>query len=222
VQALHPVAATRRSVDMRVICRTSSHLIAVFTDDEERLRTASVSIADFDWIRSFCQLFWERRPPEVSGTFINGARLPGPRAKEHLAAVFGDREEEVLSGQQVEALIRTGACQRCHADARAYGWGNRLSRSILGRLPGVSCPRNGGQVVRLSRQRKARLPKQLDRISDLRCGGAMEGDTLCLGTAKVNSDPGAYAETDDEFDRKLLLDIIDGIVLRRPKEIGEG
>ena len=40
--------------------------------------------------------------------------------------------------------------------------------------------------------------------------------------SKVNSDPGEYAETDDEFDRKLLLDIIDGIVLRRPKEIGEG
>jgi hypothetical protein len=83
---------------MRVFCRTSSHLIAVFTDDEERLRTASVSIADFDWIRNSCQFFWERRPPEVSGTFINGARLPGPRAEENLAAGFGDREEEVLSG----------------------------------------------------------------------------------------------------------------------------
>jgi hypothetical protein len=166
---------------MRVICRTSSHLIAVFTDDEERLRTASVSIADFDWIRNSCQFFWERRPPEVSGTFINGARLPGPRAEENLAAGFGDREKKCFPGQQVEALIRAGACQRCHADARAYGWGNRLSRSILGRLPGVSCPRNGGQVVRLSRQRKARFPGQLDRISDLRCGGAMEGDTLCLG-----------------------------------------
>jgi len=215
VHVMRPKQASRRTADLTIIQACASHLVGTFEDDDGTRRTAVVSAADFDWLRSWSPLLWQRRPCYQPTLMIDGVPIPGPSAQGYLDGELGPGEEATLAG----------------ATARSFGQDHppmpdRHALLSIGRGYGAF---DSWLIAR------GRIPKEMEEkwfvyleqgrllfrrswtgflIYDVEA--QWRDDTLYLGQVTVNRDVRQYTVTDDAYDRALLLYLIDVILLGVP------
>lgn len=215
VHALRPVAAAARSVDLKLVHRGPGHVAGTFKAEDGTIRLAIVAAADFDWLRSFCTLLWQRRPPQMPTMLIDGKPLPGPSAQDYLAATLGRDAAAVERG----ATAASFGCEKRPMPDRVARFALDLTLdpfdSWLAARGVVPAEMEDKWFVtyeagRLLFRRSWTGNLIWDVATDWR------GDSLHLGEAVANRDPGQYGETDDGHDRRMLLYVIGAVLLNVP------
>lgn len=212
IHAIRPVAAARRSVDLRVTHRGASHVSGTLRDTDGSIRTGVIAVADFGWLAAFCPDFWRRRPPAVPATSIDGKPMPGPGPQAHLAAVLGQDEETALRGTHAGHLGGHVPPMPAHA-ARI-------------RLDVTFAPFESWLIARGFRatamEEKWMVHLDGGRLCFRRswtgnliyaAEAAWKGDRLHIGEVLVNRDPAQYTQTDDAHDRRVLVFLIRALLL---------
>ncbi|MBR0669788.1 hypothetical protein [Neoroseomonas soli] len=212
IHAIRPVAARRRSVDLRVTHRGPSHIAGTLRDTDGTIRTGVISVADFAWLAAFCPEFWRRRPPEVPTTHIDGKPLAGPGPQAHLAAVLGREEETALRGAHAG-----------HLGGHVPPMPERTTRI---RLDVTFAPFESWLIARGFRATEmedkwvihldgGRLCFRRSWTGNLiyEAEASWNGDRLHLGEVLVNRDPAQYTQTDDAQDRRVLVFLISALLL---------
>jgi len=212
VHAVRPVAAARRSVDLRVVHRTPSHLVGTFAEADGQTRTAILAVADFDWLASFCRPLLRRRPPTLPSIQIAGQPPQAPTAQHYLAATLGADEQVALSGATAGGLGASLPPMPERNAEFALDLAFEPFQSWLiarGRVPGEMEEKwrvylDEGRLL-FRRSWTGNLIYEVE--------AAWQGDRLRLGRVRVNRDPAQYKETSDERDRRLLGYLIAVVLL---------
>lgn len=213
IHAMRPVAACRRSVDLRVIHRAASHLVGLHRGGDGVERTVILSVADYGWIESFSGPFLRRRPPRVPTLHIVGKPLPpGPTAGEYLDDALGHDAAQVLAGATAARFGATlppmPARQARFAFDRAYDPFNSwmIARGFVAREMEEKWFIHGedGQLL-FRRSWTGNLIYAVE--------ARWQGDRLRLGAVTVNRDQAQYTETDDDQDRRTLEWLITVVLL---------
>lgn len=212
VLSLHPKTAVRKLVSLRVIYRAPSHIVGTYMDDGV-LRTAFVSEINFDWIKTLCPVFWERRPPYVPALAIV-SNSPPQASKEielHLNSVLGRNEKERLSGASLSSFcpdenvpprpdrVTTIAIERTFKPFDSW----LIARGFVPREmedKWFIYMEQGRLIFRRSWTRYLIYDVEVEWIED----------RIRLGSAKVNRDKRQYEETRNKNDYNNLLSVVDG------------
>ncbi|NMJ39657.1 hypothetical protein GWK16_00275 [Roseomonas sp. JC162] len=215
IQALHPVAAARRSVVLRVTHRGPTHLAGTLRAADGMVRSAVIAVADYGWLAAFCPAFWKRRPPTMPSLLIDGKPLPGPSPQAHLVAVLGRDEETALRGAHAG-----------HLGGHVHPMPDRTSTF---RLDVTFGPFESWLIARGFRptemEEKWFIHLDGDRLLFRRSwtgnliydvAARWQGDRLTLGEVTVNRDPEQYKQNDDAQDRRILVFLIRAILLAEP------
>jgi hypothetical protein len=212
IQAMHPVAASRRRVVLRVTHRAATHIAGTVRDADGTIRTAVVAVADFAWLASFCPELWKRRPPEVPSLMIDGKPVPGPGPQAHLFTVLGRDEESALRGAHAGHI--GGHAPPMPAQTATFELGVTfppfeswlMSRGFRpSEMEQKWFIHHEGDRLRFRRSWTGNL------IYEVRT--RWDGERLHLGEVVVNRDPKQYTETDDERDRRILIFLIRSVLL---------
>jgi len=202
-------------LDLRIILHTPTHIVGIFKDEGGQHRTGVVSVADFDWISSDCQLLWERRRPHVPSLLIDGVPLEGPDANQYLCTVLGSDVESIISG------------------ATARSWDAKMppmpQQTSIFYLSTTFSPFNSWLIAR------GFVPKQMEEkwfvyyeasrlyfrrswtgILIYEVAAQWRDDQLYLGHVIVNRCPNEYFETDDDYDKRILQFLVEAILLGLP------
>lgn len=213
IQVVHPIAACEREVVLRILFRADRHLVGTLKDDDDVIRTAILAAPDYGWLETYCPFLLRRRPPSGPTFFIAGQPpLPGPAAAEHLDSTFGRTPDQVLRGATAESFGR----DHPHMPDRHSFFSLDQTYSPFdswmiarGFVPTVMEEKwfvymeNGRLLFRRS----------WTGILIYDVEAAWRGDRLHLGQVRVNRDPEQYGETDDDYDRRLLVYLIVVVLL---------
>jgi len=216
VQAMHPRAAVRRSVTLRVLRRTPTHVAGCLADLDGERRTALLCPADFGWISACCPLLWRCRPPAVPTLMIDGVPVPGPDAAAYLAATLGRNEAEVLAGAAAARFgVRPPPPPAARTASLALGVTYPPFESWLIARGFVPQEMEDKWFIHMEDGDAGRLLFRRSWTGNLiyEVGTEWRGDSLHLVQARVNRDPAQYGQTDDAYDRRLLLFLIDAVLL---------
>lgn len=213
IQTIHPVAARRRTVELRVVFRGQTHIVGTMKDEDGAIRTAVFTDPDFGWLETYCPLLWRRRPPAGPTWFVVGQPpSPGPTPSEYLQATFGREASQILSGAMADSF---GSARHPMPPRRSsfvldqtY---NAFDSWMIARgfVPTVMEEKwfvymEAGRLL---------FRRSWTGILVYDVEAQWRGDQLYLGQVQVNRDPEQYCETDDSYDSKLLLYLISAVLL---------
>jgi hypothetical protein len=215
IQALHPVCATKRSIDLRVGVQTPGAIAGSFVAADGTVGTATISVADIDWIKGYSPQLWRQRPPRPPGFVIVGEPPRVVTPSGYLNATLGSDEARILLGA-TRQKFRMQASRDAEADCDLRPGPDR-------------------RTVRLLAYRTRLVPEVMEEkwFIYLESGhlffrrswtgnliytveAEWQGDCLHLGQATVNRNPGQYSETDDAYDRLVLIFLIRAVMLGLP------
>lgn len=209
LQPMHARVGVQRSAVLQIHQHSSRHLSGAADHDH---LTWIICSADFDWFRSYCQGFYERRPPRHPTWIINDEPAEGLSITDYLAMEFGSSETAILHGAGPTSF-----------DVKLHPMPKHSSRLVLNsEYPAFdSWLISRGFVPRqmedkwfvLLRDDKLFFYRSWTGFLIYEVDVSWRGDSLCLGGARVNRHSKQYTETDDCYDRNLLLYLID-VLLR--------
>ena len=211
IQPLHPGGGVSRSIVLTVGKHRADYLIAEF-DDEGRRRAAFLSEISFAWLETYCVEHWRRRAPVAANWFIGDVALDDPKIESHLTRAFGEKPSDILGGTTPTSFSVT---EFALPKERAYVTVNQTYDAFDSWLivRGVTPYEMEDKwfvywqhgVLTLRRSWTGFLIYEVDAV--------WRGERLYLGEARVNRDADQYSETDDDFDRAMLLWVIDVVLL---------
>ena len=213
IQALHPVSAIRRTVDLHVVFRGQSHIVGTLQDENNNVRTAILTEPDFGWLESYCPLLWRRRRPETPNLIFEGRPPPrGPTPSEYLDETLGSDALEVIEGATVDSFgtehppmpARTSRFVFDHLFNPFDSW--MIARGF------VPAAMEDKWFIYLEGGRLLFRHSWTDTLI-FAVEAMWRGDQLYLGEVCVNRDPEEYDETDDSYDSHLLAFLIVAILL---------
>ena len=213
IQAIHPVTAHEREVVLRILFRADRHLVGTLKDDDGAIRTAILTGPNYGWLETYCPPLLRRRPPSDPTFFMVGQPPPpGPTAVEYLNTIFGRTPDLVLHGATAENFGQDRRPMSAHHSLfslnQTYGpfdsW--MIARGFV---PTVMEEK---WFVYLESGRLL-FRRSWTGILIYDVEAAWRGDQLYLGQVRVNRDPQQYGETDDDYDRRLLVYLIEVVLL---------
>lgn len=208
IQPLAPGGGRNRVIVGKVVQKTKDHTKVLFEDQEELApRTAVLSSSTFDWLETYCPELMTRRPRKGPLFYVDGEPIGEPTPQEHLERVFGRTEEEILNGAQSWSFA-----------VKRYKLPKQRSSFMLDVEldPFDSCLVARG-FTPSAMEEKWFIYREGDRLLFRRSWtGYLIYDVeavwrqghLYLGHVRVNRNPKQYGETDNDYDRWLLLYII--------------
>jgi len=214
IQVMHPRKAVRRIIDLKVVYRTSTHLVGTFVGDDGAPRTALLSEMSCNWFRSDVPLLWERRPP-LAEWLMGEAALPEPDFEEYLAMALGRSEEDILNGATAKSVPP-------NSEEKPTAFSHFAVDRIYSAF--ASWLINRGFTPRSMDDRWLIYLEAGTLIFRRSWTGILiydveaqwRADQLYLGQAKVNRDKRQYGNIDDEYDKQLLTYLIDSILIGIP------
>lgn len=213
VQAMHPVAATRRYVVLKVLLRAADHLVGTLKDRDGRIRTAVLAAPDHGWLATHCPLLLRARPPQAPTLQIVGHPAPAlPTAARYLEQLLGRDAASVLRGAAADSF----GTERPPMPAAS-------SRFALGlRYPPFESWLIARGFIPREMEEKWFIYLEDGRLLFRRSWTGLlifaveaswEGDSLVLGEVEANRDPAQYKQTVDAQDRALLAWLIRVVLL---------
>ena len=213
VQAIHPVAARKREVIIKVLSRTDDHLVGTVKNDDGTIRTAILAAPEYGWLETYCPLLTKRRPPSSPPFIIvDGPPLPGPTAVEYLESTFGRTPADVLRGAHRESFGEAHPPMPERNSVFSLGETYNPFDSWMITRGFVPTAMEEKWFVYMENGRLLfRRSWTGNLIYDVEA--TWRGDQLYLGLARVNRDAEQYGETDDDYDRRLLTYLIAAVLL---------
>jgi hypothetical protein len=211
IQPLHPGGGISRSIVLTVGQHREGYLIGEF-DDEGVQRAAIVSEISFAWLETYCVEHWRHRPAAAANWFVGDVALDEPKIEGHLARVFGEKPSNILVGTTASSFSVTGCAlpaERAHLTVNQTYDAFDSWLIVRGLTPYEMEDkwfvywRDG--LLTLRRSWTGFVIYEVDAV--------WRDDRLYLGQARANREPDQYGETDDEFDRAMLLWVIDVVLL---------
>lgn len=207
-QPLIPGGGLRRTIIGKVVQKTREHITLIYEDEDEiELHTAIFSSPSFDWLDTFCPALMERRPKSGPAFYVDGEALGLPTEQEHFERVFGRNEDEILHGTQ-----------RSSFGTKFYKLPKQRSTFLLDIEldPFDSCLAARGFTPTAMEEKwfvylengHLIFRRSWTGILIYEVDAQWRGDRLYLGWVQVNRNPKQYGETDDDYDRRLLIYII--------------
>jgi hypothetical protein len=218
IQALHPVSATRRSVDFRVVAKTASCLAGSFAAADGSTGTAMISVADIGWIQGYCPRLWWQRPPKPPGFVTPGEPSPAVTPDGYLNATLGGDVGCILLG----ATRQSFGCRLPAMPKRTTTFTLDMSLD-----PFESWLAARGFVPQMTEDRWfihldsgcLFFRRNWTGVVIYSVEADWRGDCLHLGQVTVNRNPTQYTETDDAHDRRLLIYLIRTVLLGVPTPV---
>lgn len=211
VQPIHPGGAVERNLTLQVIQHDFDHLVGRY-DDAGRRRLAVLCEADFDWMATYCAEHLRRRPVQPAQWFMDGAPLDEPTPQSHFDRVFGATPAQVLSGATRSSFSANDAVlpeqHTVFTVDRTY---DALDSWLIVR--GVVPSEMEEKWFVYWADGMLTFRRSWTGIVIYEVEAVWRGTQLHLGGAKANRDSAQYGETDDEYDRALLIYIIDVVLL---------
>lgn len=211
IQPLHPGGGVSRTIVLTVSQHREGYLVGEFEDGEVR-RVAIVSEISFAWLQTYCTEHWRRRPAAAPNWFVGDLALDEADIEGHLSRCFGENPSDILTGATPTSFP---VGQHDLPSNRAYLTVNQTydafdSLLIVRGLRPFEMEdkwfvywRDG--LLTLRRSWTGFVIYEVDAV--------WRGDQLYLGQGRANREPDQYGETDDEFDRAMLLWVIDVVLL---------
>ena len=213
VQLLHPVRPVARTVNLKIVVHTPTYLVGTILDQDGTLFTVTVSTVDFDWLSSYSQLLWKHLPPKEPTLFLEGTPLGMRDAQGYLSATFGQDAPAIIAG----------------ATSRSFHHQDVLDpdRVVFASL-GLTAQPFGAWLIARGFIPTDMAEKWFIYLDDYRLifrrswtgikvyevDAQWRGESLYLGQVKINRDPRQYTETDEDYDRRLLIYLIETLLLR--------
>lgn len=218
IEAIHPIAAQRRDVVLRVAYRGQSHIVGTLQDADGAIRTAVLTAPDFSWLATFCPLLLQRRPPVTpSWHVVSEPPPPGPTPSEYLEATFGREPSQILRGAAANSF---GLDRRPMPDRSSHfvldETYNAFDSWMIARGSVPTEMEEKWFVYMEAGRLVFRRSWTGNLIYDVEA--RWRGDQLCLGDVRVNRDPEQYSETDDVYDRRMLRYLIAVVLLGKYNE----
>ena len=215
LQPCYPGGGRERELTLKVLSRGAAHITVAFDDSSGR--TACLAELDPGWMTSYCQELARRRPPSVATFLINGEPLATADVQKEMAAFFGRSEAEILLGSQPGSF----ECKRPSMPKNfAYlsigqefpsfdSW--LIARGVTPKAMEEKwfVYMEGGQLL---------FRRSWTGILVYAVDAQWRGSVLYLGGARANRNPKQYSETDDVYDRQMLLWLIDVGLRRVPSD----
>jgi hypothetical protein len=217
LQPLVPGGGEARMIVGKVVQKAKEHITVLFDDKELGSRTAIFSPPTFDWLETFCPELMARRPRKGPAFYVDGVAIGDPSAQDHLERVLGRTEEEILNGTQSSSF-----------GVKLYKLPKQRSTFLLDIEldPFDSCLVARG-FTPTAMEEKWFIYLEGDRLLFRRSWtgfliydveAVWSAGPLYLGKVRVNRNPKQYTETDDEYDRRLLLYLIQQVLCGVPAE----
>lgn len=213
IQAMHPVAAQRRAVVLRVQHRGARHLLGTIRDDDGAIRGAIIAEPDFGWLESYCPRLLRGRPPAAPTLYIVGKPPPkGPTPARYLDAALGSTPERILRGAAAASFGKDHPPMPARQGRFTLGLTFPPFESWLIARGTVPAEMEEKWFIHMEEGRLLfRRSWTGNLIYDVEAG--WEEDRLRLGEVRVNRDSAQYAETDDARDTALLAYLIRTVLL---------
>lgn len=218
VQPLLPGGGNKRTIVGKVVQKGNNHLTMVWEDADGLIQhTASFSVPSFDWLETYCPILLQRRPPAGPAFFLDGEPIGLPSALDYLERVFGRSEGEILRGTAQDSF-----------EVKLYKLPHQRSLFMvdLELDPLDSCFAARG-CTPAAMEEKWFIYLQDQRLLFRRSWTGVliydleaqwRGERLYLGQARVNRNSKQYHETDDAYDRELLVHLIYKVLCGKPAE----
>jgi hypothetical protein len=198
-----------RAAVLKITQHSQRHLSAAVESDD---LTWIICSADYDWLESYCQGFYGRRPPRHPTWIVDGEPAEDLSVHDYLATEFGSSDASILHGAAPNSF-----------DVKLHPMPVQSSSFALNReYPAFDSWLISRGFVPRQMEDKWFIFLRDDKLLFYRSWTGFliyevetswRGDALRLGSVRVNRQSNEYSETDDRYDRDLLIYLID-VVLR--------
>lgn len=215
LQPMHPRTGERRQFTLKLLERGSNRIVGV-VDDHPRHQSCVLSPLDETWLNDWCGDLRQRRPTWSMALLINGQQFGGAELEDVVRQLFGERDEEILSG----ALPNSFRSEQTGTPARTT-----TSPFSLELQPFESWLAARGFVPQAMEQKWFIHRSGDDRMHFRRSWTghlvydvaiSWSGPRMTLGNVIISRDADDWGVTDLDYDLRLLRFLIDGILLGLP------
>lgn len=217
VVALRPVAAERRMVELRVVLHRDDHLIGTFLDASGHERTAIVREVELPWLAHYATEFWSRFPPASFERHGTGFSAEGCDAQSYLNEAFGDDEDSVLHGTTAVSFgVRPHKMPKATAAVRLDRAFSEFDSYLIRR--GFTPQRTEDRWFVHFESGRLLMRRSWTGFLIYEVAFEERGATLLATDARINRNPKQYGGTDDEDDKRMILELIDELLLGLPAQ----
>lgn len=210
IAALHPGAAQRKKIDVRVLVHLPGALIGTWRENDGSEQICLFGVVDFAWLEQHCTMFWTRFPPSSVGHYWQEK----PDAAAYLDCAFGSSEETILSGAtetsfSIRAIPLPQRQTRIDLDRRYDAFDSYLIQR------GCVPLEMENKWFIYFKENHLMMHRSWTGYCIFDVVFERHGDELHATHALVNRDAEQYVSTDDEEDKNLLFGVINAVLLNK-------
>ncbi|GGC67480.1 hypothetical protein GCM10011504_51800 [Siccirubricoccus deserti] len=218
VAALCPVAAERRTLDLRVVLHRADYLIGTFLDAGGCERTAIFREVDLPWLAHYATEFWSRFPPSSLEHEGIGFAIETWDAQTYLNEAFGPDENHVLNGTTAASFgVKLHKMPKATAVIRLDRSFSEFDSYLIRR--GVTPRQMEDRWFIYFESGRLLMRRSWTGLLIYEVVLEERGASLWARDARANRNPKQYGGTDDEDDKRMILNLIDELLLGLPARV---
>lgn len=211
IQPLHKGGSKKRSIVVKVVQKTATHLACLMEDKHER-QAIIFAEPTFAWLESSCPELMRRRPRKGTVFIIDGEAVGEPTWQEHLGHLFGQDAESALTGTTKKSFkVKLPKMPKQYANIMVNRELEPFDSCLAAR---GFCPREmEDKWFIYYEDQKLIFRRSWTGIMIYSVEAYWRADRLYLGHAYANRKENQYGETDDNQDEVILKHIINDLLL---------